>query len=101
MSPDPEGPLSAQVLLADRGEATVVAEFFGAAGFSTGPVVGTSFAISATRERFAATLGAEGADLAAAGEPAELPLEELPGEVASAIEAVAVQGPPDFGVGRG
>jgi hypothetical protein len=99
VSPEPDDALSAQVVVGDRGEATMVAEFFDAAGFETGPVVGMSFAISASRERFVATLGAEGADLAGAGEPAELPLEELPGEVAAAIDAVAVQGPPGFGLG--
>ncbi len=93
----PEGPLSAQVILRDAAQAPPVAEFFDSAGFATGPVVGTSFAISAPRDGFESTFGAEAADLAGAEQAAELPLGALPDEVAPLVEAIAVTGPPDFG----
>jgi hypothetical protein len=89
--------VSAQVILRDGARAAPVADFFDSAGFATGPLVGTSFAITAPRDGFESTFGTEAADLAGAEAAAELPLGALPEELADAIEAVATQGPPDFG----
>jgi hypothetical protein len=92
-----EEPLSAQVILRDAGAADVVVEFLGSSGLETGPVVGTSFAVTGPRAAYEQTLGPEAAELAAAGEAAELSLTRLPESLAAAVETIAVQGPPDFG----
>jgi hypothetical protein len=98
VAPEPDPPLSAQVILSDVEVAPACAEYFGSAGFEAGPLVGSSFAISGARERFEESFGsAAAARLAEAERPAELPLDRLPDELAAAIEAVAVSGPPDFG----
>ncbi len=92
-----EEPLSAQVIMRDPGAADAVAEFLGSTGLQTGPMVGTSFAVTGTRGAFETTLGSEAAELADTGEPAELSLARLPASLAAAVETIAVQGPPDFG----
>jgi hypothetical protein len=89
--------LSAQVILSDAEAATAVAEFFASAGFETGPFVGTSFAIAGPRERFEETFGSAAGSSLAETRPFELPPSALPDDVADAIEAIAVGGPPDFG----
>lgn len=90
-------PLSAQVILRDPAAAPAVVEFFRGSGFETGSVIGTSFAISGPPARFDTTFGDAATRLAKAGAPAELPLDAVPDELAASVEAVAIQGPPDFG----
>jgi hypothetical protein len=92
-----EGALSAQVILNDAEAASEVSGFFATAGFETGPFVGTSFAITGPSERFEETFGAEARASLAETRPVELSLSALPDEVAGAIAAIAVGGPPDFG----
>jgi hypothetical protein len=92
-----EGTISAQVILNDAGAASVVCEFFATAGFETGPFVGTSFAITGPRERFEKTFGAAAGSSLAETRPVELSPSAVPDDVAEAIEAIAVGGPPDFG----
>lgn len=98
MPAEPEEPqLSAQVVLSEVESAAAVAAYFSHAGFEPGPMVGTSFAISARRSTFEATFPGAGAELGPEAAPTELPLAALPPGVAQAIEAVATTGPPDFG----
>jgi hypothetical protein len=92
-----EGTLSAQVILNDAGAASEVSEFFATAGFETGPFVGTSFAITGPRERFEDIFGAAAASSLAETRPVELSPSTLPDDVAGAIAAIAIGGPPDFG----
>ena len=92
-----EGALSAQVIMRDPGAADAVAAFLASSGLETGPMVGTSFAVSGTRASFEATLGAEAAELAAAGKAAELSPARLPASLAAAVETIAIEGSPDFG----
>jgi|SRR5215211_2015036 len=92
-----EGTISAQVILNDAGAASEVCGFFATAGFETGPFVGTSFAITGPRERFEETFGAAAGSSLAETRPVELPTSAVPDDVAEAIEAIAVGGPPDFG----
>ena len=97
MAPEPDRPLSAQVILSDLDAAPALADQFEAAGFEAGPLVGTSFAISGPAERFEALFGATGHAAFAGSEGGELPLEGLPPELRAGIEAIATTGPPDFG----
>jgi hypothetical protein len=92
-----EGALSAQVILSDAEAAPEVSEFFATAGFETGPFVGTSFAITGPRGRFEETFGAAAGSSLAQTRPVELSTSALPDDVAGAIAAIAVGGPPDFG----
>jgi hypothetical protein len=89
--------LSAQVVLNDADAASEISAFFANAGFETGPFVGTSFAITGTRERFEDTFGAAAGSSLAETRPVELSPSALPDDVAGAIVAIAVGGPPDFG----
>jgi hypothetical protein len=91
------GTFSAQVILDEAEAASEVAEFFATAGFETGPFVGTSFAISAPRERFEETFGAQAGASLGETRPVELSPSALPDAVAGAIAVIAVGGPPDFG----
>lgn len=92
-----EAKLSAQVIVSDAEAASEVSEFFAEAGFETGPFVGTSFAILGAQEPFEETFGAAAASSLAETRPVELSLSALPDEIAAAITAIAVGGPPDFG----
>jgi len=85
------------VILSDPAAAPALAEHFRAAGFETGPLVGTSFAITGSPARFEASFGPEAEATARTERAAELPLEGLPAALATSVEAVAVSGPPDFG----
>ncbi len=96
MGASQETPLSAQVVLSDRDAAGPVADFFSSAGLEADPLVGTSFAISGPATRFRAIFG-ETAWEPEGSPPAELPLSALPDDLADAVEAIAIPGPPDFG----
>ena len=97
MSADPDRRLSAQVILSDPGAAPGLAQHFRAAGFQTGPLVGTSFAIEGPPTCFESEFGPEGHGAAESEREAELPLDGLPAELAASVEAIAVSGAPDFG----
>ena len=71
-------------------------EHFRAWGFDVTPALGPSFSITAPQERFEEAFGKDLSDEAlAAG--LELPLESLPTEVASVVQAVLFTPAPDFG----
>jgi hypothetical protein len=105
-------PITADTLLdhaPDPGDAAQVAEHLRAEGFEVGPLVGTSFAITASRTRFETTFGVHleverGPDDAVSrvttseGE-FELPVGRLPTAVARHVSAVTFTPPPDFGPG--
>jgi hypothetical protein len=93
-------PLSAQVILRDRDAAARVAEFFSAAGLETDPPVGISFAISGPASRFRAIFGEATPDPRDLKGPVDLPPSALPDELAVAVEAIAIPGPPKFGTGN-
>jgi hypothetical protein len=97
-SEDP--PLSGQVILQDRGAAARVAEFFSAAGLETDPVVGISFAISGPASRFSAIFGDAAPHPGDVRGPVDLPTSALPDELAAAVEAITIPGPPKFGAGN-
>jgi hypothetical protein len=97
-SEDPR--LSAQVILRDRDAAARVAEFFSAAGLETDRLVGISFAISGPASRFRAIFGGATPDADDLKGPVDLPPTVLPGELAAAVEAIAIPGPPKFGAGN-
>lgn len=69
-------------------------DWFAEQGFEVGPLVGTSFSITAPADTMAATFS----DFA--GGPRELDLGGLPPETVGAVQAVAVGAPPAFGPGN-
>jgi len=79
-------------------EAAAVVGWFQHHGFDTGPVVGTSFAITGSDDLFSETFGAESGY--AGGQEAELPLSSLDDHVSARVAAVVTTGPPDFGPGN-
>jgi hypothetical protein len=86
----------------EPGDVQRIVNFFTAAGFGVGPMVGLSFSITAPRSRFAAIFGVAqgGADWtggAGVSTGLELPLAALPPDVRDLLESVAFTPPPDFG----
>ncbi len=65
-------------------------------GFKVGPLVGISFSIEAPRPRMEETFAGFAEAELAQGER-ELTLEALPEDVRSAVKAVVLEAPPDFG----
>jgi hypothetical protein len=83
-----------------------VRKAFSARGFDVGPVVGTSFAITAPTQRFEELFGVRvrpreggGIEAVRGGDDAdlELPLSRLPDPLADGVAAVTFSPPPDFG----
>lgn len=79
---------------------------FSARGFEVGPVVGTSFSITAPAQRFEEEFGVrvrsreDGGIEAVSGDDdanLELPLSRLPDPLADGVAAVTFSPPPDFG----
>lgn len=92
-------PLSAEVVLRGGASATPARQWFERRGFAATEVAGISFSITAGRALFDDTFGVR------LGEPGsapgvdvlELPMPDLPADVANAVEAVTFSAPPDFG----
>lgn len=78
------------------GEAAPVVAWFEQHGFSTGPVVGISFAITGPDDLFRATFG----DQVTYGVESELPMASLDEDVSARVAAIVTSGPPDFGPGN-
>ena len=83
-----------------------VRQAFRARGFDVGPIVGTSFSITAPAQRFEEVFGVrvrpqEGGGIGAvSGDDdanLELPLSRLPDRLADGVAAVTFSPPPDFG----
>jgi hypothetical protein len=78
----------------DPGVAERLRSHFVRQGFEVGPLVGISFSIAGPRELmsgvFPGYAQSEGTD-------AELPLDALPEDLRSAVQAVATEAPPEFG----
>lgn len=81
----------------DAADAARVVEWFRGQGFETGPVVGTSFAISGDAELFRDVLGGAAPD---AGGEAAFATDALEQSVSGLVAAIVVQAPPDFGPGN-
>ena len=74
--------------------------WFEAQGFTLGPQVGISFAVTGSRERFEQVLGAQPPDEAAMRRSEadwEMTLRQVPADVSQHIRAITVSRPPDFG----
>jgi hypothetical protein len=83
---------------------SAITEEFRRRGFEIGPVVGTSFSISASPRTFEATFHTRlprdengRLDLNPAGQGYELPLAQIPHDISKNIQAVVFTPPPDFG----
>lgn len=92
-------PERAAVVPPPAGEAEQVAAWFREHGFETGPVVGTSFAITGDDDAFARCFG-EQCFHAAHQQAGELPLADLDEDVCAHVAAVVTTAPPDFGPGN-
>jgi hypothetical protein len=85
----------------ERGASDTAREHFAAAGFEVGAAVGGTFSITAAPALFERHFGVG----LMHGEPGwvvegggdELPVDALSEEVRAAVEAIAIQRPPDFG----
>lgn len=108
----PRSPITADTLRGhapDPEDAARVAEHLRSEGFEAGPLVGTSFAITAPRSRFETTFGVhlevergpdDGVSRVTTSEGEfELPVGSLPTAVARHVSAVTFTPPPDFGPG--
>jgi hypothetical protein len=80
-------------LAPSRPELDAAVAALGRAGLEIGPVVGSSFSITAPQSTFDRVFGTTLAD----GLPKELPLGRLPAGVRKTIEAITFSEPPDFG----
>lgn len=78
------------------GAVALALDHFRSRGFQVTPALGPSFSIIAPQERFEEAFGAELSEEALA-RGLELPLESLPTDVASVVQAVVFTPPPDFG----
>jgi hypothetical protein len=107
-APDPRTPITAANIAEyapSTASARVTRASFERAGFSVGPLVGNSMAISAPAETFERAFkitvvqrsGGDAVAQADGGESYELPLAGLPPDVARHIAAVTFTPPPDFG----
>jgi hypothetical protein len=83
-------------LAPSRPELDAAVAALGRAGLEIGPVVGSSFSITAPRSTFDRVFGTHLTDAL----PEELPLGRLPATVRSTIEAITFSPPPDFGPGH-
>lgn len=79
----------------DAAAVEAVVGWFREQGFTTGPVVGISFAITGETALFERVLGS--ATVRHEGADAEFGLDAMEGEVARYVEAVVRPRPPDFG----
>jgi hypothetical protein len=93
------GPIISETVHESLPSADAVAlalEHFRERGFEVTPPMGTSLSIVAPRDRFEKEFGVELSEEELA-HGLELPLESLPPEVASVVQAVLFTPPPDFG----
>jgi hypothetical protein len=94
-----QGPITSENVAASLPSERAVAlatEHFRARGFEVTPAIGPSFSIVAPQERFEEVFGVK-LDEQALARGLELPLESLPADLASVVQAVVITPPPDFG----
>ena len=82
----------------DPDAAKAVLEFFEAAGFEVGPLVGLGFAISAPADLFDRVFGRSAPGEGHGG--SDLPLTPVPEPLRDHVQAVTFPPPPDFGPTR-
>jgi len=85
----------------DATSARQVQELLRSLGFVVGPLIGTSFSITAPVDLFRRSFGA-GPEAgpqpqSTGGEPLVLPVDRLPDEAARAVRSITFSPPPDFG----
>lgn len=88
--------VAALVVMNESADGERVRRWFERQGFKVGPLVGISFSIEAPRARME-EMFPDFAEAEPAGESRELALDALPDDVRSAVRAVALEAPPEFG----
>jgi hypothetical protein len=86
----------------DTASARQVQDHLRSLGFEVGPLIGTSFSITAPVDLFRRSFGeddpvAASPPWAAGAESLELPVDRLPDEAAGAVWSITFSPPPDFG----
>jgi hypothetical protein len=87
---------------ADPASARRVQDHLRSLGFDVGPLVGTSFSITAPVDLFRRSFGDDRPFAAdeprpAGDAPLDLPVDRLPDEAARAVRSITFSPPPDFG----
>lgn len=73
---------------------------FEKAGFTVGPFLANNFSIAGSAQLFEKFFGVTPAETLEASKDYELPLNALPSEVQSSVQAIVVTRRPDFGPGN-
>ena len=91
-----EDRVAALVVLNEGADGEPVRRWFERQGFMVGPHVGISFSIEGSRAGMEEAFAGYGEGQRTGGER-ELALDALPADVRSAVKAVALEAPPDYG----
>ena len=91
-----EDRVAALVVLNEGADGVPVRGWFERQGFMVGPLVGISFSIEGPRAGMEEAFSGYGEAEQAGGER-ELALDALPEDVRSAVRAVTLEAPPDYG----